>query len=311
MAITGTGTELDPFIVHSYDEMVEAFTCHTGDDTMYYSKLANDIDCNSYGSNWEWETVSMGSSSSTAADRYKNTLDLDGKTIKNIYIKSANELFNGGSYSNAVLKNGKILNIFGSSIASVFNAVTLNNISTSFQIGTPSGNPFHSCSINDAAIYAIVSNLGAKSLIFYAGRGDTVKNVDVYTELYNASGAQVNATVFYSTSSSSYVDSVRLVGKMVPADLSAPTKRGISTYKMINSVVDVDMSAYVFPDTSTGSINLFGTGDGTTVVNMSNINVSGYEMFKADNGYIKATSAQIKNGAALRELGFNVVNVGA
>jgi hypothetical protein len=191
----------------------------------------------------------------------------------------------------------------------VFNAVTLNNISTSFQIGTPSGNLFNSCSINDAAIYAIVSNLGAKSLIFYAGRGDTVKNVDVYTELYNASGTQ--ATVFYSTSSTSYVDSVRLVGKMVPADLSAPTKRGISSYKLINSVVDVDMSAYVFPDTSTGSINLFGSGDGTTVVNMSNINVSGYEMFKADNGYIKATSAQIKNGAALRELGFNVVNVGA
>lgn len=310
MAITGTGTELDPFIVHSYDEIVEAFSCHDGSLDMYYSKLANDIDCNDYGTNWEWETIIVSNGASAVASRRANTLDLDGHTIKNVYIKNNNYMFNhtSSNYDNGCVKNGKILNVFGNTPTAFANGLTLLNVSISLQFGSPTSSLFNGCSINNCAIYAIVINFGgSKQIMGYTGQGTTVKNVDLYFELYGVTGT--DAVLFRSASNTSYVDSVRAKGKVVPANKLEPTKISWFTQKAVNSVFDIDMSEFVFPEGTTGTKAVGSASDGTSVINISNINVLGVEIFTIPSGYIQATTPQMTVGSELRGLGFLVVNV--
>ena len=71
------------------------------------------------------------------------------------------------------------------------------------------------------------------------------------------------------------------------------------------------MSAFVYPEGTTGTVNILGgNGDNTTVINTEKINASGYPRYNIPTGYLLATStAQMKNGADLRSLGFLVVNV--
>ena len=123
MAIIGTGTQTDPWIVHNYDEIKDVLVNKISNNT--YAKLANDIDCNEYGDTWEWETITLGAN-------WVFEFDLGGHTIKNIMIKSGNSLFYGKSTVN-VIRNGKILNVFNNDGESVIagNGLTLKDISMS------------------------------------------------------------------------------------------------------------------------------------------------------------------------------------
>jgi hypothetical protein len=116
--------------------------------------------------------------------------------------------------------------------------------------------------------------------------------------------------VLRPSSNSATCDSVRLIGKAVPAS-NPPKDFKFCTTKMYNSVIDFDMSAFVYPEGTTGTTNIIaGNGDNTTVINKSNINVSGYSRYTIPTGYLQATSTEeMKIGAGLRSLGFLVVNV--
>ena len=108
MAITGSGTEQDPFIVHSYDEIRTAAGLYSG-SYYTYIKLGNNINCNDYGDYFEWETITLGTSGVNVC-----VLDLDSHYIKNVKVKEDNSMFSliGFSGNNAEIKNGKLLNIF-------------------------------------------------------------------------------------------------------------------------------------------------------------------------------------------------------
>lgn len=306
MAITGTGTEQDPFIVHSYDEIVEVVTSHYGTGTTpYYSRLANDIDCNDYGVDWEWETIELANNASGKS--HSDILDLDGHTIKNAYLANSNYLFKGlnSSYP-AEIKNGKILNIFGNSPTGVFSSMDVTNISGSMELGHVGGHVINVCNVKNCAFYAIILDMNSQSFIQY-GTNSAIKNVDIYLEAY---GCGSNAMALRPGGSFT-CDSVRLIGKAVPADKTSPQDFRICSQRMFNSVIDFDMSAFVYPETTTGTSNIVGgTGDNTTVINKSKINVSGYPRYVIPSGYLQATSTEeMKIGADLRSLGFLVVNV--
>lgn len=306
MAITGTGTEQDPFIVHSYDEIVEAVTSHYGTGaTPYYSRLANDINCNDYGVDWEWETIELASNASGRT--HADILDLNGHTIKNVYIANSNYLFKGvnSSYP-AEVKNGKILNIFGNSPQGAFTMMDVTNISVSMEIVHPNSHVISTCKVHNCAIYAIILDFGSLSLIYF-GSNTAIKNVDIYLEAYNT-GANAMAI---RPSGTFTCDSVRLIGKAVPASSTSPQDFRFSNQKMYNSVIDFDMTAFIYPDTTTGTTTVLGgSGDNTTVINKSKINGSGYQRYTIPTGYLQATSTeQMKVGADLRSLGFLVVNV--
>ncbi len=306
MAITGTGTEQDPFIVHSYDEIKEACEQHGSTYTKFYTKLANDINCNDYGEDWEWETITLGSNA-TGANK-NNCLDLDGHTIKNVYIKNSNGLFTSNSTAAGDLKNGKILNVFGNSPAKILTKVSVENISMSMQLGTPSATPFDSNIIKNSAIYLIITNVDSKT-IFYSSAGSH-KNIDLYIELYNC---RQNARIFHGGShTNADVDSVRVVGimKAPVGELPASTD-GVWTYgKATNSVFDIDMTDFNYAGISANPKGLFGSaGDNTTVINWGKVPHESSADYTA-NGYLKAASTEeMKIGADLRALGFLVVNV--
>ena len=146
MAIAGTGTQADPWIVHNYDEIKDVFQNRVTSDNLY-AKLANDINCNDYGDTWEWETIAVYAN-------WNFEFDLDGHTIKNIMIKSGNSLFYGKSTVN-VIRNGKILNVFNNSGASVIdgNGLTLKDISMSVNGTGLTSNAFNQISMNNCAVY--------------------------------------------------------------------------------------------------------------------------------------------------------------
>lgn len=311
MALTGDGTQEHPYEVHSYNEIKEAAGCHDGSTTMYYMKLMNDIDCNSYGTDWEWETITLANSSSTVASRRANTLDLNGHIIKNAYIKNGNYLFGvtTADYNDACVKNGKILNVFANSPSGFINGTTIKDTSMSLQFGSPTSNVFGSCKINNCAIYAIVQNISGNWFIYYSGQGTTVKNVDIYCEIGGI--AHSSAAIFYSNVSTSYVDSVRVDGKLMSSGNYTPN---ISSQRILNSVINVDMSGLACSGNTGNKAIIGGTGDKTTVVNTSLL-ASGNPNFTytAGSNNLQATSSEtgsrITVGADLRSLGFLVVNV--
>ena len=309
MAITGTGTELDPVVVHSYDELKYACEQHGSTIERYYIKLGADIDCNEYGSDWEWQTIVLGSNSSGAnKNNSVDFLDPDGVTqhvIKNVYVKNSNKLFDSDNTSHAEVKSGKIINVFGANPTNFATNVHFDNMSISFQFGTPTANVFSSCDITNCAIYAIVVNATTYHLISYSGAGTTVKNLDLYCEIGGISSS--NTCIFHSASSAAYVDSVRVSGKMSAIGSNTPI---IASQKMVNSVVNVDMSGVLSEGSAGNKQVISGNGNNTTVVNTSllqSANPSFYYLPGASN--LRATTAQIKTGADLRSLGFLVVNV--
>ena len=307
MAITGTGTEQDPFIVHSYDELKYACEQHGSTYEKFYTKLANDINCNDYGDDWEWETITLGSNASGA--NKNNCVDLNGHTIKNVYIKNGNGLFTSNSTASGDLKNGKILNVFGNSPSKILTKVSVENISMSMQLGTPSSTLFDSNIIKNSAFYIVVTNADNRTIFYCVNAG--VKNIDMYIELYNCGQ---NTRIFHGGShSNADIDSVRAIGAMkIPVGGEPPEPiSGIWTYgKATNSVFDIDMTDFNYAGISVNPQGLFGsTGDNTTVINWDKVPHESSGDYTA-SGYLKATSTeQMKIGAELRSLGFLVVNV--
>lgn len=310
MAITGTGTEQDPFIVHSYAEIKEATESHnTGDYTMYYTKLANDIDCNDYGTDWEWTEIILAcnTGSGTSLKRWANTLDLDGHTIKNAYVANGENMFssiiNSGE-GKGVIKNGKLLNIFGANPKNIFASTQVENVSVSAQL-TSYSDRFTTGIWKNCAIYLIVLNNGGRTPFYYSIQ-DGLKNVDIYAELLNCTAG----SNLIQPSGSISLDSLRIAGKATPADPSNPPTFRISSQRIVNSVVDFDLTEFSFPEGTTGTVTVWSSDNNNTcVVNSEKLQVAGYQKLVAPANVIQATTAQIRNGADLRSLGFLVVNV--
>lgn len=300
MAITGTGTELDPFIVHSYDEIQQTVGSSTTGTT--YTKLANDIDCNDYGADWEWESVLAPSNS----ERF---FDLDGHTIKNLYIKNDNYAFKGYNSSYRIhIYNGKILNVFGSAPKAFMVSGDFANLSISLQFTTiTEAQLFNTVKMRSCALYIILLN-GTGRTLFGTGNVD-IQNLDLYLEVYN-----INSTTSSSAfrtmgqSSGTYTfDSIRLHGKAHMGESCTYANTMIAAGKMTNSVVDFDMTEFDEMSGGSSSYNAIGgTSNNTTVINSallpSNVVVP--------TGYLSAPSSQaMRTGADLRSLGFLVVNV--
>lgn len=301
MAITGTGTQGDPFIVHDYEELRYACEQHESTFDPYYTKLANDINGNDYGADFQWETITLGSNSSSALKN--NQIDLDGHTIQNIFIKDSNSLFASHNVEYAGVRNGKILNVFGSNPSCFATKTTFENISASAQFSTSSSGFFNACQLNNASTYLIMMFSGGKAA-FENCTDLCLNNVDMYVELYNAS---TSTSVIRMGGITMKTNGIRLTGKM-KFETHPVTNAGkfISTGKMMYSVIDFDLTDY---DYSGGNSSyIINTGDNTSVINTELIPRFGTTL--TASSYINATTEQIRNGAALRSLGFSVVNVG-
>ena len=285
MAITGTGTKADPWIVHNYDEIKDVFQNRVTSDNLY-AKLANDINCNDYGDTWEWETIAVYAN-------WNFEFDLDGHTIKNIMIKSGNSLFYGKSTVN-VIRNGKILNVFNNSGASVIdgNGLTLKDISMSVNGAGLTSYAFNQISMNNCAVY-FKSNKLNNEVFLRANITSPFKNTDFYLDISNVNSKKI----FGGSSNYLTIDNCRISGKL----RGALVNKYLSLGGARNSVIEVDttladcVSAQtIFSDVSTGIIN--------TEISP---NLTG-----GTSGLTACTTAQMRDADYLNSIGFTVVKVG-
>lgn len=290
MAITGTGTEQDPFIVHSYDELKTA--CLTTGMTPLYIELANDINCNDYGADFEWEAVKTSGSLGIGFD-----LNLKGHTIKNIKCKPQNYMFQ--SYNAAKIHDGKILNAFFNNAYGLSHPIsnttattfTFENISFSLS-GMGSVNSqswdgsFAYCTkFKNCAIYYEDSASAKSSFVWTRDSAQALENCDV--KVYKSGGS-------YSFINGNAND-CRFRGKISSSTAAA---KWICSGTLTNSVIDVDFSGC----TGGGSSGITG-GSGNPC------NTNTFTEHNGISGIIVCTSTEICTGADLRAKGFTVVNV--
>lgn len=301
MAITGTGTQADPWIVHNYYEIKDVLVNKISNNT--YAKLANDIDCNEYGDTWEWETITLGAN-------WVFEFDLGGHTIKNIMIKSGNSLFYGKSTVN-VIRNGKILNVFNNDGESVIagNGLTLKDISISVNGNGLTSYAFYSVYFENCAVYFRSSKLLTSVFYSNGSTGEVVlKNCDVYVDINNLNGIDVASSV-----NPCIFDSLRIRGKVMgfPCQhnvLGSVPQRYLfgANIEANNCVIEIDTK-----DTGlTGSIN-----DGVLVgvfqtIRNSIVNKEIMSSTYTNTENYNCTTVQMRDADYLNSIGFTVVKVG-
>ena len=293
MAITGQGTQEDPWIVHDYEEVKSAYKKTNGNSKLYI-KLENDIDCNDYGDTWEWETITPYTSSCDY------TFDLNGRTIKNIMIKSGNTLFNCNSKRD-VIHNGKILNVFNNAGESVIagNGLTLKDISMSVSGNGLTSYGFNNVFFEKCAVYYISSKLNA-NIIYFTGAYSNVigvKNCDFYFDVNNMDSKNLTNSVNYVN-----YDNCRFRGSVSGTSNSNYL---LGKGKCINSVVEIDTRNMAWGN-MVGSLKKPCNQTSTGIINTEiSPNLDG-----GTSGLAACTSSQIRNADYLNSIGFTVVKVG-
>ena len=293
MAITGSGTEQDPYVVHNYTELKEA--C----DRANYVELGNDIDCNEYGENFEWERIGC------SADYATFHLDLKGHTIKNFKVKENDYVFKLSGEESTV-KNGKILNAYLSrSLGFCYRASNrgcLENLSISINIGSglASGNNRYVfneyCLINNCAIYVegTIPSGCTNSAIFKAiNENEPYQNTDILLNIENSNGKLAHATNSYEK----VFSKCRIRGKFNTINTTGITYvQSLSDGGFDNCVIDLETNFG-------GALSQYNQNC-TGVINTDKLSY-----YTSTSGMTAVTSQEIISGAALRAKGFDVINV--
>lgn len=258
MAITGTGTISDPYIVHDYTELKEACEYQNYDASSStigtnYVKLASDIDCNDYGSAWEWEPVDL--KNTTSGSQHFTELDLDGHTIKNVYVKTGSyRMFTGVSNSSyndyGIIKNGKILNVFAMNSNGFAQYVTYKNISFSGNysslLGSAGSAVFMACQFYECAVYLESANHG-NHVIFSAS---PLRMINTDVELHIDNIANTSVVVFNLGSGIRQVENSRITGSLTgTSEISSSNSDLIASYGLTNCVIELSISGFTLKDT--------------------------------------------------------------
>ena len=295
MAVTGGGTEQDPYVVHSYDEIAEVLTDRVTSSHIYML-LGNDIDCNTYGSTFEWVQLTMPNGYSAGF-----TLDLGGYTIKTFKLRENNAMFgvHGGNGYESTIKNGKILNMFAGRSNGLFAYTTgvykqsiLDNVSISMSLetGLIDTHVAIDAAIKNSSIYiegSWTSDHQDNGLLWH--RGSDVGGFIVDSDFL----VNVNLGQNRFDKGNGTTERCRFRGSCI----GGAKYNGVLGGKLMNCVVDLDL------DIST-SYRLCYDQNSNGIVNEDKI-PSGFNVC----GLTKVTSQEIINGASLRAKGFEVTNV--
>lgn len=297
MAITGSGTQQSPWVVHNYNELKTVIY-----DSSYlpnlgavkgYIKLGNNIDCNDYGTTFEWDEISVRDNSNNFE------FNLDGHTIKNFKVKTDKVVFKVGTAYTTTIKNGKILNAYLSNskgfiepMGGVYAFPQLEDMSISINTG------------NGITNNALFTRTGVKRCAIYV-EGTLPDSTILHTK--NSEGGTVEDSDFLlNISSLSYIDNFdaglgnikrcRFRGIVAHSSSDCLLKGG-AEYSVIDVTTDAHYSSYNY-----------GTQNALTVINKTKAPQMSYfqDMLQATSDVV---GSRITVGADLRSLGFDVVNV--
>lgn len=333
MAVTGTGTQADPFIVHSYDEFISLSGHIPVADSSVYIKWFDTpnqvLDCNTYGSEFKWGAFS-GVSASVKCD-YR--INLNGCTIKNFRIADGITMFaGGGSGSNIkkiIISNGFIRNVFLGSATSKFcgDYVEFENVSISLNFSGATNVMFNGdghLTFDNCAMYLVASTLQAPIMT----KG-SISDTDIELHIADQNGKCLfNGGDTYNNYST--LTDCRITGKIsgTPIEQGEGSVYSIfgcaSPYnsrdtgkqcKLVNCVVDVDLTDTFFD--VWGAMYYIYKASGATDLNT---NVFCNSHYPSGDGGIKdswqhptdwnyMSHENIRNGAYLNNAGFTVVEI--
>lgn len=316
MAITGKGTETEPWLVHSYDEIKTCFDKNKPEgadaQSSTYIKLSNDIDCNDYGDGWKWETINNGDISNGRTTFF----DLNGHTIKNVMIKSGNVMFEGGGHiaaHNVKVMNGKLLNIFSEGATNIFKKSTLYKLSISVDASTITEQAFWCCQIDTCSIYVLSTKILGDGLFYFRrSKNYYAVNSDIWLDIKD-----MNQKLLWAVDSGDNdrcpATDCRFRGEI----------NGRLTYKTYNStiystlfgekaercVIDIACKS---PISDIGNLSVFSDNEylpTTSIFNESKFKGS-YAYSIGGRNSIVCTDKEMKSYDELIKKGFSVVKVG-
>jgi len=324
MAVTGTGTQADPFIVHNYTEFMSLSNHVAVEDSSVYIQFFDDehpnqtIDCNTYGSEFKWGQF-VGKADVTTY------INLNGCTIKNFLIDSDCTMFYAVGFNDTMprwhaakieVSNGSIRNVFMASASSklIYGEVTLRDVSVSMNVagtteipisGIATGKP---CYIDNCALYLVASTLYTK-LIRYTSMSDT--DVELHVANMNQqliiSGCKIVDCRFQGKIAGQVYD----VGGHVFVILAYNYGDGFSgdQCEVTNSVFDMDASGvvaywggseiafYTVRNSATYNTNVFCNSHGLP------------DSYHFPSVWNYMDHEHIRNGTYLNDQGFTVVEV--
>lgn len=329
MAITGTGTEQDPYIVHDYSEFISlsgsGHNSGVHDHKVYIQFFENNrpnqvIDCNNYGSEFKWGAFTDNSGYYGTATIYIN---LNGCTIKNFLIADGITMFEGhywsisGAVGTIVISNGSFRNVFmGSSTSKVCGKyVEFHDVSMSVNVAGSETIPFNgddNLIIDNCAIYLVASTLNAslfnKAIItdtdlelhianqngkaIFNGNNDTPRNMQIH-----------DCRLQGKISGSGYTSNYYIPWSMTLGALNASNFYAEGVVDFVNCVIDIDF-------TESDSSFVIYTTDGGVSVNTNIICDSHYpEGVTPPSSWNYMSHENIRNGTYLNNAGFTVVEV--
>lgn len=275
MALTGTGVQTDPYVIHDYNELREAAAKTARSGPTIYLMLGNDIDCSVNGPDWQWETLVLNGSFE---------FNLNGFAIKNVTLKKGNNFIQATDNTNSRIYNGKILNIYTSEGAKMIiygnRYLKVENLSMSICWSKANETCFNSVTFKNCAIY-IKADKPSGHGFFY---DSSLSYSDWYVEIDGLDGCPI-------IGDSCPVSECRIRGTI---------KGSIPQYIFKSNVTD-SVIELTPPDLSGEASYLFTSSVAGTVMNN--------ELLPNTSGCIKATTAQIRDGAWLNANGFEVVEV--
>lgn len=320
-AITGTGVENDPYIIHNYDELK---WCCEDDGAIPEGQVAtdyvfvllnNDIDCSTYDGGFRWSIIC-----NHAVDFNLNT-----KTIQNFYIAVNSYMFTVNSSSRKLsIHDGQILNIYGdwiSKSASLFNhssnsdasSLQLRNVSLSidinnFTLSTLCTGYAHYMTCTNCTFDFKGTHLTTYSLINRC----KLYTCDVHVDVALTSNS-FNGFVFAGTSSyTAYALNCRFMGELRCNGGLITSSSSLMDYVTIrNCVIDL---ATVLPSSSSLRIPFIKTISGGTAQNYGIYNTEKLPNYTfSGTNYIACTTEDMdmrvnpNADVVLQEKGFDVI----
>jgi hypothetical protein len=325
MAVTGSGTQADPFVVHSYDEFI-SLSGHepiSGTGAVYikwFDTPRQVLDCNSYGTEFKWGAFTDNASIAGTCTYY---IDLNGATIKNFLIADGETMFQGHYYSvngnkgTIVISNGYIRNVFmGSSTSKILaEYVETNGVSISanvagttvIPIGTTNQNA-PNLKMDNSALYLVASTLNNHLM-------RQVDGTDTDIEIHVPNQNDINMFPYCSFKDCRMQGKVS--GEVIQIDGALCPLGAIDSYNLsdltnwVNCVIDVDFTDSYKNGAPSGSqydvIHYYAAGLNTNVICKSHLPTDKGYVFPSNWNYL--THEEMRNGATLNAAGFTVVEV--
>lgn len=323
MAVTGTGTQADPFVVHSYSEFI-SLSKHapiTGTEAVYikwFDEPNQVLDCNTYGTEFRWDEFTTESPTSSGNNTFY--IDLNGATIKNFLIASGKTMFNPKGYSNGYtckmeVYNGAIRNVFmGSATSKVCcDYVTFHDVSMSVNVVGTTATIFNgnsNATMDNCALNLTASTLQAPLMTKFS-----VSDTDIKVYVSN-----VNQQIIFAQCT---LTDCRLQGKIsgtikyyanrnvILGNTSASGSTAPLMCSMINCVVDVDFEGIRVSNENYKAVAILyevATGELNTNIFCNTHLPSDQEYIYPDNWHY-ISHPLMRNGAYLNSKGFTVVQI--